>query len=126
MGASVSSLDQSPVVGIGFDNRHVTLKQILDRHKDLENLMEYIRIFTNHHLELKGEVTDYLTEIYYANSLIRMAKPYTPEDMKIPVFEEKPPAFGENHTIISPHEYRGFILDCLEYFVNLLASIRIE
>ena len=126
MGITTSSPEQNQIIGIGFDNRHVTLKQILDRHKDLENLMEYIRIFTNHHLELKGEVTDYLTEIYYANSLIRMAKPYTPEDMKIPVFEEKPPAFGENHTIISPHEYRGFILDCLEYFANLLASIRIE
>jgi len=98
----------------------------LDRHKDLENLMEYIRIFTNHHLTLKGKVTDYQTEIYYANSLIQMAKPYTPENMKIPVFDEKPPAFGENHTVISPPEYRAFILDCLEYFANLLASIRIK
>lgn len=126
MGASVSSPDQNPVVGIGFDNRHVTLQQILDKHKDLENLLEYIRIFTNHHLTLQGRKTDYQTEIYYANSLIRMTKPHTPQGLKIPVFDEKPPAFGENHTVISSHEYQAFILDCLEYFAILLSSIKIK
>jgi hypothetical protein len=126
MGASNSVIEQRHVAGIGFDNRYVTLKQILDKHKDLENLMEYIRIFTNHHLTLQGKETDFQAEIYYANSLIRMAKPYTPMGLKIPVFDEKPPAFGENHTIISANEYRAFILDCLEYFATLLASITIE
>ena len=126
MGASISSPEQSPVVGIGFDSRHVTLQQILDKHKDLENLMEYIRIFTNHHITLQGKDTDYQAEIYYANSLIRIAKPYTPQGLKIPVFDEKPPAFGENHTTISLHEYRAFILDCLEYFAIILSSIKIK
>ena len=126
MGASVSSLDQNHIVGIGFDNRYVTLQQINDRHKDLENLMEYISIFTNHHLTLQGKDTDYQAEIYYANSLIRIARPYTPQGLKIPVFDEKPPAFGENHTVISPNEYRSFILDCLGYFAILLSSIKIK
>lgn len=126
MGASVSSPEENHVVGIGFDNRHITLQQVLETHKDFENLLEYIRIFTNHHLTLQGKDTDYQTEIYYANSLIRMTKPYSPYGLKVPVFDEKPPAFGENHTIISPNEYRAFILDCLEYFATFLASVKIE
>ena len=126
MGINNSTPVQSPVLGINRRNQNVTLQQILDRHLDLENLIEYIRKFIDRQMELEGKETDYQAEIFYANSLISLTKPYSSPDIRIPQFEEKPPSFDGSHQPISNHEYRKFILDCLEYLATFLNSVRIE
>ena len=126
MGVNNSIPVQGPVMGINTRNENVTLQQVLNKHLDLENIITYIRKFINRQMELEGRVTDYQAEIYYANSLVTLTKPYSPHDLRIPRFEEKPPSFEGNIQPISEHEYRSFILDCLEYFGNFLASIRLE
>lgn len=121
-----TSLDESErIIGVDEAGKYVRLKDILDRHKDLENMLKYTREFVNHHMESRGRISDYQTEIFYARNVISLVKAYAPTEDPVPVFEEKPPDFDGTVHQIKEHEFRIYITWCLDYCATTLASIKI-
>jgi hypothetical protein len=120
-----SSLDESErIIGVDEAGKYIRLKDILDRHKDLEHMLKYTRNFMDHHMELQGNETNYQTEIFYAKNVLALVKPYAPENLSQPEFDEKPPSFDGTPTEISDYDFQKFIVDCMEYFAITLSSFR--
>ena len=114
------------IEGIGIDGRDVRLSDILDKHKDLQHMMDYMRKFMDHHMELQGNETNYQTEIFYARNIIALVKPYAPRDLHPPEFVDKPPSFDGIPQPILDYEFQIFITHCMEYFSTILSSIDIS
>ena len=112
------------IYGIDASGRNITLQQILDKNKDLEHMLKYTRKFMDHHMELQGKETNYQTEIFYAKNVLALVKPYAPENLSQPEFDEKPPSFDGTPTEISDYDFQKFIVDCMEYFATTLSSFR--
>ena len=120
-----TSTGRSRVIGITNHGDHVSLGQILDKHKDLENIINYCRIFNDHHMKPPNGEIDYEAEVMYAKKLVAVITPYSPRDLEIPKFDEKPPAFGETISRVNKHDYEKYIVRVLEYVAVILSLIKL-
>ena len=113
------------VLGIDTNLDHVTLGQVWESRKEIENIVNYSREFLKHHFVPPTNETDFEAEVFYAKKLLAIIKPYSPDDLTVPEFKEKPPAFGETFSKISKEEYNIFLLETIEYVSNVLSRIRL-
>lgn len=113
------------VLGFDTDLNHVRLKDVWESRKEIENIINYSREFLKHHFTLPTDDTDFEAEIMYSKKLIAMIKPYSPNDLTIPEFKEKPPAFGETFSKINKQDYNNFLLEMIEYVSEVLIRVRI-
>lgn len=120
-----SATGRSRVFGIDESGDHITLGDILKRNEDIKNIVKYSQAFNDHHMKPPGDETDYETEIMYAKKLVAVITPYSPRDIEIPKFEEKPPPFGESSSKINRHDYENYIIQVLKYVAVILSMIRL-
>lgn len=120
-----SQPQEERVLGLDTDLRHVRLKEVWEARKDIENVVKYSREFLKHHFTLPNDDTDFEAEIMYAKKLLAIIRPYSPEDLNIPEFKEKPPAFGETFSKINKQDYNNFLLEMIEYVSEVLSRVRI-
>jgi len=124
-----SATGRSRVFGIDESGDHITLGDILKRNEDIKNIVKYSHAFNDHHMKPPRDETDYETdyetEIMYAKKLVAVITPYSPRDIEIPKFEEKPPPFGETNSKINRHDYENYIIQVLKYVAVILSMIRL-